>query len=249
VTTISASKTRTPWPSRVQMEVAGRRLAVATAAGALSGLLVGGIGGRLAMMLLARLTPQATGITSDDGFLMGRFTLSGTLALLGVGTFLGVVGGGIYLVMRSLMIGPRWFQVLSISLGPAVVLGSSLVHSTGVDFILLRPTWLAIALFVTIPGLYAALLTILCERWLNPDGRFMQARSPLVFAPLVLSLAYPPGLLILLLGWLAVEWLRRNSSTRPLVKHPLVPWLARLALTVVFAMSLAGLIGSIAVLT
>ena len=48
------------------------------------------------------------------------------------------------------MIGPRWFQVLSISLGPAVVVGALLVHPEGVDFTLLRPRWLAIALFVAI---------------------------------------------------------------------------------------------------
>lgn len=149
----------------------GRRLAVATSAGALSGLLVGGFGGRLAMMLLARLAPETSGVVSDDGFVIGQFNLFATLNLLLLGTFLGVLGGGIYLIARTLMIGPRWFQVLSISLGPAVVVGAMLVHTDGVDFISLRPTWLAIALFVAIPGLYAVLLTSICERWLHPDGR------------------------------------------------------------------------------
>jgi len=231
------------------MERAGRRLSVATAAGALSGLLVGGVGGRLAMMLLARLTPETAGVLSDDGFLIGQFTLSATLNLLAVATVLGVLGGGIFLVVRSLMIGPRWFQILSISLGPAVVVGDMLVHTGGVDFTLLHPRWLAITLFVAIPGLYAALLTILCERWLHPDGRFLQAPRRAALAPLILWLAIAPGLLVGAVGWLVVELFRRHAATRALVEHPLVPWLARLALTVIFAFSLTQLAQDVAVLT
>lgn len=224
-------------------------MAVATAAGAVSGLLVGGIGGRLAMLLLARLAPETAGVTSDDGFVIGQLTLSGTLNLLLVATVIGVLGGGIYLVLRTLMIGPRWFQVLSISLGPAVVVGAMLVHSEGVDFTLLRPTWLAVALFVAIPGLYAALLTVLCERWLRSDGRFLHAQRRTVFLPLLLWLPLAPAVLLAACGWLGVESLRRHSATRVLVEHPFVPWLARLGLTVVFALFLIELAGDITILT
>jgi len=132
---------------RVQAERALRSLAAISVAGALAGVLVGGIGGRLAMMLLARLNPQVTGLTSDDGFIMGRFTVGNTLSLLAVGFGLGLFGAAVYAVLRGLMIGPRWFQVLSISVGPAVVVGEMLVHTDGVDFTLLEPAGLAIALF------------------------------------------------------------------------------------------------------
>jgi len=50
-----------------------RTLAAISSAGALAGVLIGGVGGRLAMMLLARLNPQALGVKSDDGFIIGRF--------------------------------------------------------------------------------------------------------------------------------------------------------------------------------
>ena len=251
VTTVSANEGRSRWPrpSAAQMERVGRRLAIATAAGALSGLIVGGIGGRLAMMLLARLAPETAGVLSDDGFLIGRLTLSGTLNLLALGAVLGVLGGGIYFVVRALMIGPRWFQVLSISLGPAVVVGAMLVHSEGVDFTLLRPVWMAISLVVAIPGLYAALLTVLCERWLDPDGRFQHAPRLAALAPLILWLPIAPVLLFGVLGWFAVEVLRGHATTRVLVKHQLFPWLARLALTVIFVMSLAELVQDVVDLT
>ena len=44
------------------------------------------------MMLLARLNPEATGITSDDGFRIGQFTVGDTLQLLLTGTVFGLIG-------------------------------------------------------------------------------------------------------------------------------------------------------------
>src|SRR5262245_53536377 len=114
--------------------LAARRMGAVTALGALLGLLVGGVGGRLAMMLLARLNPEATGVTSDDGFTMGQFTLSDTVNLLLLGTLLGVVGAGVYVLLRGLRIGPRWFQILCIGAGPAVVIGALIVHPDGSTF-------------------------------------------------------------------------------------------------------------------
>ncbi len=70
-----------------------RRLAAVSWAGALLGLLVGGVGSRLGMMLLARLNPQATGVTSDDGFTMGQLSPQ-SVNLLVVTTLIGVFGAG-----------------------------------------------------------------------------------------------------------------------------------------------------------
>jgi len=219
---------------------AARRLAAVTAAGGLLGLLVGGVGGRLAMMLLARLNPDATGVTSDDGFTIGRLTTA-SLDLLLVGTLLGVFGGGIYFVLRGLMIGPRWFQVVSISVGPAVVVGSQLVHTDGVDFTL-DPALLAIALFVLIPGIYAALLTVLGERWLDGEGPFATSRSWVAALPLLLWLPIAPLLGVLVVGLAAFEAVRRAGRGSALLTHPVWPWLARGALVAVFAVCLVDLV-------
>ena len=97
------------------VEPAARQLAAITAACALSGLLVGGIGGRFAMSILARANPKATGVESDDGFVMGTATMSGTANLLMMGMFLGVLGDSVYFLLRGLGIGPRWFEILSMS--------------------------------------------------------------------------------------------------------------------------------------
>jgi hypothetical protein len=218
-----------------------RRLAAVTWAGALLGLLVGGVGSRLAMMLLARLNPRAAGTVSDDGFVMGQLTLE-TLDLLATTTLIGVFGGGVYFVLRGLMIGPRWFQILSISVGPAVVVGSSLVHVDGVDFTLLGPVWLAIAMFVVIPGVYAAILTVLAERWLAPEGRFTTSPFFLAVSPILLWVPIAPLLGALLLGLAVFEVVRRTPGGAALLGHPALPWLIRGALVVLFTVALVDLI-------
>jgi hypothetical protein len=222
-------------------EQAARRLAAITAVGGLLGLLVGGVGGRLAMMLLARLNPGATGVTSDDGFRIGQFTAVDTMNLLLLGAGFGVVGAGVYAVVRGLRVGPHWFQVLSIAGGPAVVVGAAIVHTDGVDFRLLGPPWLTIGLFVVIPGVYAVLLTLSAERVLEENGWF--AHAPIMFAaaPLALWIPLAPLLGVLVLLWASGEGMRRTPRGATLLRHPVMAWAVRLGLATIFVLSLVDL--------
>ena len=220
-----------------------RRLSAVTAAGGLLGLLVGGVGGRLAMMLLAQLNPDVTGRESDDGFTMGQFT-DATFNLLIIATLIGVVGGAVYFVLRGLMVGPRWFQILSISVGPAVVVGSQIVTTDGIDFTL-DPALLAIAMFVLIPGLYAALLTVLAERWLADDGPFARAPLWLAVVPLLLWSPIAPVLGLLVLGLVAFEAVRRSDRGAAVLARPVLAQMARAALVLVFALALVDLVGDV----
>lgn len=222
-------------------EQAARRLAAITAVGGLLGLLVGGVGGRLAMMLLARLNPSVTGVTSDDGFRIGQLTPADTINLLLIGAGLGVAGAGVYAVVRGLRVGPYWFQVLSISVGPAVVIGAAIVHTDGVDFRLLGPSWLTIGLFVVLPGVYAALLTLFAEPLLEADSWF--AHAPILFAavPLVLWIPLAPLLGILVLLWALYEGMRRTPRGATALGHPVTAWAARLGLAFIFVLSLVDL--------
>jgi len=135
-------------------------------AGGVLGALIGGVGGRIVMYLLIRLTPAADGVTSDDGFEMGRFTLSGSLNLIVVCTILGVVGAVLYLLVRWLLFGPWWVRVLSVTLAAGVGVGNLLVHTDGVDFTLLEPALVSVLAFVAIPAAYGAALTVVAERWI-----------------------------------------------------------------------------------
>ena len=236
--TASVATTQPTWASTATL--AARRLAVVTAAGGLLGLLVGGVGGRLAMMLLAGLNPEVTGLQSDDDFTMGQFSAA-TFNLLFLATLLGVFGAGVYFVLRGLMIGPRWFQVLSISVGPAVVVGAEIVHTDGVDFTL-DPPLLAIALFVLVPGIYAALLTLLAEHWLDPQSRFARLPGWAAMLPLALWLPIAPLLLVLVAVLAAFEAVRRTSRGSALLANPVWPNAARGLLTFVFALALLDLI-------
>ena len=51
-----------------------RRIGIGVLAGAVSGFVVGGLGGRLFMFVLAQLNPEETGVQTDDGFPIGQFT-------------------------------------------------------------------------------------------------------------------------------------------------------------------------------
>lgn len=228
---------------------AGRRFAAITLAGATAGVLVGGVGGRLAMLLIARLNPQATGRMSDDGFRMGTFTLAGTFSLLTTGLLLGLFAAILYAVLHPLMIGPRWFRLLSISLGPAVVVGSLLVHTDGVDFTLLQPAALAIALFVALPGLAVLVLAVLAERWLREDAWPARAPAWAVLPVLLLFAPVLPVLAVLLVLWTLTWAARRDERLSELAGSAAVAWLARGALTVIFVVAAVGLVRDIAVLT
>lgn len=232
----------------VELLGAARRFAAITAAAAIAGVLVGGVGGRLAMLVIARLNPQATGRISDDGFRMGTFTASGSLNLLLAGLLLGLLAGAFYAVLRHLMIGPRWFRLLSISLGPAVVVGSMLVHTTGVDFTLLQPAALSIALFVALPGLAVLVLAVLAERWLAEDA--WPARAPAWAVLPVLALYLPIAPIVVALGaaWAIRRALRRNAGVSRVLDHPATAWVARGGLSVVFVVAAVGLAQDVAVL-
>jgi hypothetical protein len=143
-------------------EVAWRVL-VGTAAGAISGFLVGGVGGRLAMLLLRLTSPELViGLESDDGFEIGVVS-SQTFNLLFATAGLGGVVGALYAGVRGAIPArlrlPLWTGFWTL------VGGAGLVHDDGIDFALLEPHWLAVALFVAIPGIAAVILVLLAERW------------------------------------------------------------------------------------
>ena len=83
--------------------------------GAGLGALIGGIGGRVAMrVLFATSGDGVKGVTSDDGFEIGRFTLASTFGLVVLTAFIGVLAALFYLVARPFVAPsaresfPRW---------------------------------------------------------------------------------------------------------------------------------------------
>ncbi|HEX9259805.1 MAG TPA: hypothetical protein VF855_09745 [Acidimicrobiales bacterium] len=181
-----------------------RTLTLTGASGALAGLVVGGIGGRLAMFVL-RLTSKdsVAGIESDDGFTIGRFT-SSTVFLLLVCLVLGSVVGLLYAAARPAL-PARWriptWTVLAGTFG-----GAGILHSDGVDFTALDPQLLACALFVAVPALGGLATAWLVERrdewWFTDRRRTVVASLALIPAlaafPLVVAAALVASLVLAL---------------------------------------------------
>lgn len=136
---------------------------VGAGAGAIAGFAVGGIGGRLAMLLLRVTSPDSViGLTSDDGFEIGvvsRRTSELLLLMAGVG----LVNGVLYAALRGSL--PRRLRLPLWTAGAAALGGANIVHEEGVDFTLLEPATLAVVLFVLLPGAAGAVVVLLVERW------------------------------------------------------------------------------------
>ncbi|MET1133833.1 MAG: hypothetical protein ABWX60_10475 [Aeromicrobium sp.] len=206
---------------------AARRLAAASCVGAALGLLVGGIGGRLFMALLANLNPEDHGTITDDGFPMGEVTASGTFQLLVTGAALGVLGAGIYLALGRLAPGPVWFRRACVVVGGTVMVGDSLVHSDGVDFTRLEPTWAAIALTLSVPFVFLLVMPPAVDWAVRDDSALLRSRWTWAgLVPWVFPLF--PVTFLMVAGWFLARW----AGPRWPVAGP---WLARGVLVVVFA--------------
>src|SRR5215207_3049553 len=194
-------------------------------AGLVCGALIGGVGGRLAMLLL-RLTSDdfVRGLDTDDGFTIGAVT-EATFFLIFVTALLGALGGLLYLVVRG-WLPPRWRPPVFGLLG-ATVGGALVIAPDGVDFTLLEPRWLAVALFVALPAVYGVALSLLAERLLRPDGGPGGRWRWLAVLPFVLTLATGPiGAAVLLPIGLLIGVNRSGTLVR-LWRSASVVWLGR----------------------
>ncbi len=177
----------------------GRWLLLGGAAGAVSGFVVGGVGGRLAMLLLRLTSPDSVrGVESDDGFTIGQFS-GETVFLLGLATALGLLVGVAFVVLRSQL--PGRVGTLLIVLASGTLGAATIIKPDGVDFTKLAPLPLACALFTVIPLAGAALTVTLIGRWQRWWWRNPR-RTALACAPWILAvpsfLVSVPAILVVL---------------------------------------------------
>ncbi len=193
------------------------RLRVLVVAGIPVGVLVAGGGSRVAMFVLRLTSPDwVRGLTSDDGFVIGRFTLSGTYNLLALGAAVGIVGAAAYRAVSPWLLGPGWFRRLTVAAAAGAVVGSMLVHADGIDFTVLEPTWLAVGLFVALPAVFGATIGDAVDRVAVPGSWTTRGRHRWVL-PVLLLAAFPPSLfLVIVSAFVLVLWvpLRRQIVQR-----------------------------------
>lgn len=193
-----------------------RRALLGAAAGGVAGIVIGGVGGRLAMLLLRFTSPDSVrGIETDDGFEIGVVTLD-TFNLILTTWLLGAVAG-LFVALSLRYLSWSWMPLAWAAPG-ATIGGAALVSSDGVDFTLLEPTWLAVALFLVIPAAGLAATALLIRQWEAWwwVRRRRTAAVALAAGPVVAL--FPVGLVVLAfaMGWASFSQLavieRFNAS-------------------------------------
>jgi hypothetical protein len=182
------------------------RLAVGSGVGFVAGVLIGGVGGRLAMLLLRVTSDSALiGMTTDDGFRTGSFTTD-SFFLLAV-TAIGGAGLGVaYVAVRRWLPQGHRPAVTAVMLG--AIGGALIIDPDGLDFTVLDPLWLAVALFIALPAAFGAALAPGVERlipWASDRGPSVL----FLLLPLLPIVVFPVIAVLVVLGALAWAALRR----------------------------------------
>lgn len=193
MTSIEAATTdSTPPVAGAAAADAVRTVIAAIVGGALSGFVIGGLLGRLAMRLMAATSPEiAQGRLTDDAARVGQITLTGSMALAVALSVGGAFVGLAYLVVRRGLQPSRRARIAGFALFCAMFGGASFVHDhPSFDYTILQPAWLAVALFIAIPGLAGAAIAGAVEtacpppraRFTGPVARLWRSRPVSIVA-------------------------------------------------------------------
>ena len=150
---------------------AGRAICVGLLAGIPAGVLVGGIGSRIAMRISALAGGEGiAGRLTENGNVVGEMTRDGTLFLvIFMGLATGIVGGVLYGIIRSWLPGSSLVRGVLYGLLLLAVLGAVTIDSGNRDFAELGPPGLNVGMFALLHILFG-ITTALAAAWL---GRFL----------------------------------------------------------------------------
>jgi hypothetical protein len=187
-----------------QVSALARSLAGCVAAGVVVGLLVAGLGSRVVMRILALADADARGTITENGNRVGDITVGGTLGLVVfVGIPSGVAAGLIVFLARRWLPPRRVWRGLALSLVLLALLGGTVLDADNVDFRLLQPVGLAVALFGALFFLAGSALAMLADRWGPGVPAFFLRRGVTVVGAIILAVVVGLGLADL--GWAIAE--------------------------------------------
>jgi len=201
----------------VQREL--RTCAIAVSVGITVGVLVGGIGSRLAMRAIAATSdPRLRGVLTSDQEPIGEITLGGTIGLI---LFVGVVGGALlglgYVALRWLLPDDLRLRAVCASLLVWTVGGSAMFDAEDFDFRFLEPGWLSVllfsAIFLAAGWITAAGIEVAERRW-PADRRGWWRYAPLLLLLPVVPLLAVAVVLVLVRSTAAAE---RLATSAPIV--------------------------------
>jgi len=218
-------------------------VSLGAAAGGLGGVLIGGIGGRLAMFFL-RLTSDHSvrGLESDDGFIIGRFDFTATASLMVVTSVLGVVVGLIVVAGRPFF--PKRGMPFAWALAGAITGGALLISSDGIDFTLLGPHSFAVALFIAIPAAGAGSIAWLTELYPRFWWRNRKLTGLAALAAVPAVIAFPLAIFALLVSaiWLVAI---QSPPVRTLHTRRPVRAMATVLFGLIVTLGLLDLVGDV----
>lgn len=191
-----------------------RTLAAGVFGGALCGVFVVGVLGRLAMRLLAvTSSDQVQGAVTDDDEIVGVISLEGTLSLGVFGILAGATGGLVYLWVRRVLPGRTRNRMWLFALFTGSIGGGLFVHDyTSFDFSRLEPAWLAVGAFIALPALFGFSLAAVIERLDQSEA--WSKRLPLwlvCLLGLAATLAQPVILLLAAIGFALALMIRTSD--------------------------------------
>ncbi|HYZ92012.1 MAG TPA: hypothetical protein VFA34_06405 [Actinomycetota bacterium] len=172
-----------------------RRLCVLEVSGIIAGALVGGLGSRLMMRIMAATSGAAAqGRVTEADEIVGRVTQEGTVGLLlFVGIGFGLVGAMMLAVVGRFLFRRAWLggMVLGI-LALGIFARTDPLSPDNSDFTILSPVALAVGMICALFVLYGMTVVSLSARLERSFPRLeWKARSLVAYIPLLL-LAFPP---------------------------------------------------------
>ena len=165
-----------------------RSPAIALGVGAAVGLVVAGMGSRLAMRLVALADDrEGFGRSTEGGDIIGEVTLEGTLFILFTGLAQGIVGALVYLALRRWLPERPFARALFFAL---MILGiglAAIVNGNDADFEFVN-TAVSILSFACVLLVYGMLVPVLMDRLSPPTVSGSRWGRGVVTMVLVLAL-------------------------------------------------------------
>jgi len=212
----SPTSATAPTTSRVRHHLDGLRLyawwaSMFLVVGTVSGILVTGAGGRLAMRLLAVTSPQATGRLTEAQATVGEITFEGTIGFLVFGALpFAFASTALYLLAapwlpRGRLAGPTFGLAAFIMVAPFI----DPLRADNVDFDIVGPGWLSVLVFAALAVVQGAFLAAFAGRSSRSLPLMTRANWPDTALPLLLAVVLFPLGAILAIGALVTFALPR----------------------------------------
>ena len=131
-------------------------------AGAVSGAIVAGGGGRAAMRFVALIDESAGGVRTDFGATAGEISAGGTMTLIVLMTVAGMMGGVLYVAIRRWL---PWHGIArALAFGLVITFGPGVIAIGEVDLQIFEPAVPILLMFMAVEFAYGVAVALIADR-------------------------------------------------------------------------------------